>query len=373
LNFHYNQSDSFQPQGYAVGLYLGPLPDPTGHGKDYGFSLNLFNGKLVLRANKYETTQIDSRNGSMRIIAQRIRNLDFDSPNGNQFFNLTTRARAWVTNAAAAQGRTLSEDQINQEISRITKLDVAFFTRPETRDEQNELVSETQDVTAKGVEIEVHWNPNQFWTTKFNVTKQQSIDSKMSPAVTRWIQERLPVWQSIIDPEINRPWWTERYNGTNSPSQFFASSVKTPYDVAVANQGKSRPQIREYRFNLSTSYRLAGLGIDREWMKRFTVGGALRWEDKAAIGYYGLEQLPAIITELDPNRPIYDKARVYVDLFTSYRMKLSSKVGATLQLNVRNVQENGRLQAISAYPDGTPNAYRIVDPRQFILSATFDL
>jgi hypothetical protein len=219
----------------------------------------------------------------------------------------------------------------------------------------------------------VHWNPNQFWTTKFNVTKQQSIDSKMSPAVTRWIQERLPVWQSIIDPEINRPWWTERYNGTNSPSQFFASSVKTPYDVAVANQGKSRPQIREYRFNLSTSYRLAGLGIDREWMKRFTVGGALRWEDKAAIGYYGLEQLPAIITELDPNRPIYDKARVYVDLFTSYRMKLSSKVGATLQLNVRNVQENGRLQAISAYPDGTPNAYRIVDPRQFILSATFDL
>ena len=34
---------------------------------------------------------------------------------------------------------------------------------------------------------------------------------------------------------------------------------------------------------------------------------------------------------------------------------------------------NGRLQAISAYPDGTPNAYRIVDPRQFILTATFDL
>ncbi len=373
LNFHYNQSDSFQPQGYAVGLYLGPLPDPTGHGKDYGFSLNLFNGKLVLRANKYETTQIDSRNGSMRIIAQRIRNLDFDSPNGNQFFNLTTRARAWVTNAAAAQGRTLSNDQINQEISRITKLDVDYFTRPETRDEQNELVAETQDVTAKGVEIEVHWNPTNFWTTKFNVTKQESIDSKMSPAVTRWITERMPVWTSIIDPEINRPWWTERYNGSNSPSQFFASSVKTPYDVAVANQGKSRPQIRKYRFNLSTSYRLAGLGLDREWIKRLTAGGALRWEDKSAIGYYGVEQLPAVITALDPNRPIYDKARTYVDLFTSYRFKLSNKIGATLQLNVRNVQENGRLQPVSAFPDGTPNAYRIVDPRQFILTASFDL
>jgi len=139
------------------------------------------------------------------------------------------------------------------------------------------------------------------------------------------------------------------------------------------NQGKSRPQIRKYRFNLSTSYRLAGLGMDREWIKRFTVGGALRWEDKGAIGYYGVEQLPAVITALDPNRPAYDKARTYVDLFTSYRLKVFSKFSTTLQLNVRNVQENGRLQPISVFPDGTPNAYRIVDPRQFILSATFEL
>src|SRR4030095_6050609 len=136
--------------------------DPTGHGKDYGASLNLFDGKLVVRANKYETTQINSRNGSARIIAQRIRNLDFDSPNSNQFFNLTTRARAWVTNAAAAQGRTLTNDQRHQELVRITNLDDAYFTRPETRDEQNELVAETQDITAKGVEVEVHWNPTAF-------------------------------------------------------------------------------------------------------------------------------------------------------------------------------------------------------------------
>lgn len=278
-----------------------------------------------------------------------------------------------MTNAAAAQGRALTEDQINQEVSRITKLDSAYLTRPESRDVQNELVAETQDVTARGIELEVHWNPTPFWTTKFNATKQESIDSRMSPAVTQWITERMPVWTGIIDPEINRPWWTERYNGSNSPSQFFASSVKTPYDVAVANQGKSRSQIRKYRFNLSSSYRLAGLGLDREWIKRLSVGGAVRWEDKSAIGYLGVERLPAIITALDPNRPIHDQARLYGDLFASYRMKVGGGINATLQFNVRNVQEGGRLQAISAFPDGTPNAYRIVDPRQFILSMTFDL
>ena len=110
------------------------------------------------------------------------------------------------------------------------------------------------------------------------------------------------------------------------------------------------------------------------FFKRFNVGGGLRWEDKGAIGYYGVQELPAIITELDPNRPVWSKANLYVDAFIGYRMRLfRDKVATTVQLNARNLQEGGRLQAINALPDGTPNAYRIVDPRQFILTVTFDL
>jgi hypothetical protein len=373
LSLHANASDSFQPGGVAVGLFLQPLPDPTGEGKDYGISLNLFGGKLVARINKFETTQFDTRNGSMRTLAQRVRNLDFDSPNGNSVFSLARKARDWVVNAAAQEGRPLSADQINQEIARIAKLDVSYYTREENRDEQNSLVAETQDATAKGLEFELNFNPTSFWTTKFNVTKTESIDSKLAPGVSLWIADRLPAWQSIIDPEINRPWFTERYNNSNSASQFLAASVTSQLAIAKANEGKSRPQIRKYRANLSTSYRLAGLG-DHKLLKPFTVGGAVRWEDKSAIGYYGVQQLPAVVTELDPKRPVYDKERLYLDAFVAYRLRLfSNKVGTTLQLNVRNLQEDGRLQAISAFPDGTANGYRIVDPRQFILSATFDL
>jgi hypothetical protein len=223
------------------------------------------------------------------------------------------------------------------------------------------------------LEFELNFNPTSFWTTKFNVTKTESIDAKLAPGVSQWIESRLPIWQSIIDPEINRPWFTERYNNTNSAAQYLLASVTSQLAIAKANEGKSRPQIRKYRANFSTSYRLAGLG-DHKLLKPFTVGGALRWEDKSAIGYYGLQQLPAIITALDPKRPIYDKARTYVDIFVAYRLRLfANKIGTTLQLNVRNIQENGRLQAISALPDGSANGYRIVDPRQFILTATFDL
>jgi hypothetical protein len=103
------------------------------------------------------------------------------------------------------------------------------------------------------------------------------------------------------------------------------------------------------------------------------VGGSLRWEDKGGIGYWGKQQLPAIITEYDPYRPIYDKARLYVDAFAGYRTRLfRDKVGATFQFNVRNLTEGGRLQAIKADPDGTISAWRIVSRRQLILTTTFD-
>ena len=144
-------------------------------------------------------------------------------------------------------------------------------------------------------------------------------------------------------------------------------------NVALATEGRSRPQIREYRANFLSSYRLSGI-TDHRILKNFQLGGAGRWEDKAAIGYRGLQQLPAVVTALDPNRPIYDKARLYLDAFVTYRTRLfGNRVGTSFQLNVRNLTEDGRLQAVKANPDGVANVYRIIDPRQFILSATFDL
>ena len=58
-----------------------------------------------------------------------------------------------------------------------------------------------------------------------------------------------------------------------------------------------------------------------------------------------------------------------------YRTRLwANRINASYQLNIRNLQESGdRLQAIGAFPDGTPHTYRIVDPRQFVLTATFEL
>jgi len=368
LYLHANASDSFQPNTYAVDLHLNPLPDPSGKGKDFGFTLSLLGGKLITRVNHYETKQINSRNGQSATLAIRLRGLDFDTQNRAQTpFNLVPLATTWVTNAAKAKGQSLTQDQIDTQVSAISGLDKKYL--PTLTDD----LAETEDVVAKGTEIEINFNPTNYWTLKLNVTKQESINSKMAPGMTSWIAERLPVWQKIIDPELNRPWFTERYGNIASASDLLAANVIAPLSVARATEGKSRPQIRQYRTNLSTSYRLAGL-TDQAHLKRLSVGGALRWEDRGAIGYYGLQQLPAVITDLDPNHPIYDKAHLYADAFVTYRVRLfADKIGASFQFNVRNLQEDGRLQPISAYPNGRASGFRIVDPRQFILSATFDL
>ncbi|MSU24990.1 MAG: TonB-dependent receptor [Opitutus sp.] len=368
LNLHANASDSFQPNTYAVDLHLQPLSDPSGKGTDYGFTLKLFDGKLVARVNRYETKQLNSRNGQTATLATRVRGLDFDTQNRAQTpFNLVPLATTWVTNAARARGQTLTQEQIDTQVAGITGLERKYL--PTLTDD----LSETENVVATGTEVELNFNPTNFWTTKLNVTEQKSINSNIAPGLSLWIAERMPLWQKIIDPELNRPWFTERYGNINSASQLLAANVTAPLGVALASQGKSRPQIRRYRVNASTSYRLAGL-TSQNVLKRFTVGGALRWEDRGAIGYYGVQQLPALITHLDPNHPIYDQAHLYLDAFVTCRVRLfSDKVSTTLQLNVRNLQEDGRLQPISAYPNGRASGFRIVDPRQFILTATFEL
>ena len=133
--------------------------------------------------------------------------------------------------------------------------------------------------------------------------------------------------------------------------------------------------MRKYRWSTVTNY-----SFTEGMLKNFNVGGSIRWEDKGSIGFYGAapSQLPGsfrgVILELDPNKPIYDPARYYYDFSVGYRTRiLGDKVRANVQLNVKDVFENGRLQAVAANPDGSIYAWRIKEPRQFIFTVGFDL
>ncbi len=394
LRFHYNESDSFQPAPAAYNLFGELLPDPTGSGEDYGFSFSALDDKFYVRVNFYDTRQNDARNGGTAVIGTRPIRLDFDASgdassfnplggnNGGDNFDLEDTVSGWLI----ALNPTLTLAQLQAETYKIMGV-----TQEYVDSLKNRTLSDVNNVQSKGTEVEISYNPSRFWTLKATITRQEAIDTSISPNIQRYIDERMPFWTTIRVPtgispitgtqlpNAGRLWWEVggvlNATGTNIPQNFYTVNVDAPYKLAVTNSGKPRPQTREWRANLTTNYKLAGLFGDHKYLKNMSVGGTARWEDEAIVGFLaGPADADGAVRQLDGNKPIYDKARASMDLMVNYNLKMfNNRVNARLQLNVRNVFEDGRLQAVSYNPDGTPWNFRIIDPRQFILTATFDL
>ncbi len=409
LSLTYNLSDNFIAQGPAYDLFLKQLPNQSGKSKDLGFWVTVLDGRLSLRYTRFDTKQLDLRNGDISTMAQRI--LRYEGFVANDSYNLRTQSTAWLsglgtggtaTNAQVASAIKMSPDQYTglQAISTAA------------------TYAAVNDARSRGHEVEVNYNANRFWTISGSVTQTESINTAAGAAVDQYIAARLPIWTSLEDPRftqttqtiggvttpyatgpVNIPvgptghllWWHIKgapfntvagYNATQSAADNFAVNVDAPMAVFRALIGRPRPQIRKYSAKFNTRYNLAGL-TEHSILKNLSVGGSLRYESKGSIGFYGLGYTPGMdltlpqnkILQLDPNRPIYSPEQVYVDLFASYRLRLlRDRVRANVQLNVKNAQESGGgLQKTQAFFDGRAATYRIVDPRQFILSVAFEL
>jgi hypothetical protein len=379
----YNKSDSFIPQGPAVDLFLKPLPNQTGTSKDYGFWLSLFEGKVSLRYTHFQTDQINLRNGDISTIAQRV--LRADGLNAADRWALQDRATDWVRQL----NPSFTDAQVKAEVAKTMGLSQEQIDGLESAIANGRLAA-IQDYVSKGDELEVNVNLNRAWTISGSATKTVAINQNAGSAIEEWIEQRLPVWESVEDPRFPDPARPGRnlrwryisgaaytafgYDGTNSAATNYRTFVEGPLAVYRQLEGRPRPQMAKYNFRFSTRYQLSGL-TEHRVLRNATVGGAMRWIDKKAIGFLGVQSLPAMITALDPNKPVYTPAETQVDLFVSYRARMfADKVRANFQLNVRNVGEKGGgLLPTAVFPDGTPLAYRIVDPRQFIFSASFDL
>lgn len=382
LSFTYNQSDNFIPAPPAVDLYLNPLPNTTGKGKDYGFWLNMLDGKLVIRVNRYKNTQFNARDSDANTLAQRVLRHDIDAGQGDSF-KLFTQASNWLT----ATNPTWTPEQVEAEVYNVIGIDRERYAAL-LENYQNGTLAATNDVTGTGTEIEINYNPTRFWTVAFNANETKAINTNVSGSIQRYIDERMPLWTTIVDPTItdtqaaneNNPgklWWLHNYGGSQTAAANYTSFVDAPYSVIRETLGKSQPAVRRYGFKLSTNLQLEGV-TDHPIAKKFSVGGAVRWEDKGAIGYYGQNWQQALannepILHLDADNPIWDGDHFYFDAFVGFKTKLYKRYGMSVRFNVRNIFEKGGLRPIRAFPDGTPSAYRIIDPRQFILTTTFDL
>jgi hypothetical protein len=399
LSLNFNHSNSFLAATPAQDLYLHLLPNPTGVDKSYGLGLTLFDGKVVLRVTHYQTIQKDIRNGDANTTAQRVIRTDL-------LLQGATPARFVLQNIAG--GTTAAFGPNNNQYGWIKTLNPTFTDQQVFDEFSKEIglsettinalinpqppIAATNDLAARGTEVELNFNPTKYWTVSANFTDTQTYIKNVSSTLQTWIDQRMSVWTTLVDPTLtaasvandvdavtgargnpNHLWWIHNYGGSQTAQANFISFVQTPYSVIKQLEGQANPQTRRYNVRIATSYRLAGI-TDQHILKNFTVGGAVRWEAPGAIGFYGVPDANGIYQTLNVKTPVYDKAHTYVDLMVAYQTKLfGGRIPTSIQLNVRNVTEGGRLEPIGAYPDGTINTYRIIDPREFILSATFDL
>ena len=376
LNAHFNKSDSFQPAITQYNLFGEVLPNPTGEGRDYGITLSVLDQRLNFKFNRYTTLQVNSRSGDAGIVATRAIRMDTGrSGNGNDSFNFETWATQLANARFTAQGVVPTAAQTSSAVAKIMGLQEGFLDTL-----VGKSITETSDIAAKGLEFEVNYNPMRNWTMKVTAAQQISTDSNLSPGVQKYLDSRLPVWTAIrgdtdttglpVAQGTGALWWETRIGGGGVPRDFYTGNVSAPFKLAIANSGKPRTQVREWRFNGITNYTFT-----QGRLRNASIGGGFRWEDKAAIGFRGAApEADGVIRSLDGNKPIYDKSRYYVDLSAGYNLRLlDNKVRARIQLNVRNVFEKGRLQPIAVNPDGSAYAFRIIDPRMFILTTTFDL
>ncbi len=386
LSFHVNKSDSFTPQPprMAFNDSAENVPNPQGFSTEWGFSLSLLKNRLNIRINRFQTKELNARGSEISTLGNRYLDMEGrpDGNNANQLGSFRYFATQVVLKRLQAQGNSSpTAAQLDPLVAKLMGLSPEFYTRMVYSGAALPQTIATTDTSSKGFELEATYNPTRNWRMKFTGSQTRAQDDRVGTEIMEWWLKRVPIWEntrSDIEPGDGKGpnWWNNIPAGQRSETPYtrWIGEQWGPFQAASTNVGRPRSQIREFRFAGLTNYEFS-----RGWLKGLSVGGAARYESKASVGFLAAAPetsgpYQGAVLFLDTTKPIWGKAQTYFDLSSSYKYKLlGGKFRGRVQLNVRNVFEDGRLQAVGVNPDGVPYALRIVDPRQFILTTSFEL
>lgn len=354
VSFSYGQSKNFTPAALRFDIFGNPLPLPTGEGKDYGVRFVLKDNRLVFNLNWFETSANNARGTQADSFMFRVSRFE------SGFIT-------WATLVAREQlGASAPADAIANKVAEITQLPVNYVPPALA------TIGSTSTVDAKGIEGQLIFNPVRNWNIKATLGQQKTTFSKVAPEFNAYTDPRLPVYMSTKDHTGQGFWDDTGVPDLGVPVNFWNQNIASPMSLAKALEGKRTQGQREWRASIISTYRFVEGG-----MKGWEVGGSVRYQDDAIIGYLGgAPDATGVIRTLDPEKAVFDELDPSFDFWISKSLTLPKLLGrnvrAKIQLNVRNAFEDGNwLLPISVNPDGTASTYRIVDPREWYLNATF--
>lgn len=396
LGFSYNKSDNFNPPpGAQVDAFGNELGKPSGEGEDWGVQFSLFDNKLFARVNWFKATNENERTNPGTSISRLTENVD------QTLFRNWARTIALInmgmdpTLESFGTNLTPAQEQSVQDAAAV------IWGLPYTYYQDIGTIAATRSAEAKGVEVQVTYNPTPNWTLKFTGGQQETVYDNVLKEFDEYFAFRNPMWAAArasdhllpqyqqlatytaangVDTNLTNFLSSYGYrpevrlgnaDGNENVQQYYDNVVTPQYAVARDLNGQVAPGQRKYRWSLLTNYT-----FNEGRFRGFSIGGSQRWEDRAVIGYFGKPNPGTGSSDLtlsDVDRPIYDDANSYTDLWVSYSRKIwDDRVDMKIQLNVGNVFEDGGLRVVGVNYDGSPNAYRIIDSRQFTLTTKFD-
>jgi outer membrane receptor protein involved in Fe transport len=366
LDLHYNDSANFSAAGVRVNLYGEDMGPEKGSGEDYGFSLNLFKGKLSARVNFWEVNQSNVSAGGIQFIAfWRLNNLE-----------------------SVVKTRLTVKDDIRAGLDRSSE----NAPPPSGYPGRIAAIGASTNFSAEGNEIEVTYNPTPNLRIMVNAGRQRTTQSDIAPDIKRWIADRTAAWKGQswysrkgkegtgpfgtgLDFENGAITWRNTLDetcpvGTSCTiEEWLNQIVNDPLSTQLVQEGRVNQQQPEWNFNAIANYTFSEGALDG-----FSVGSALRWHDTQVIGYglatVAIDGVPTLTSDLD--NPYIGDSDTYVDAWAAYtRPIMDGRATWKIQLNVRNLGRTAGLDPIASHLDGQDARWRIVNEMSWMITNTF--
>jgi iron complex outermembrane recepter protein len=326
--FYNRANNNGQPKLNVRILPDETLPPPSsGESDDYGFMLNLLDGKIFLRATAFETTQRKAAGGTFVI-------------------GLT----GGENNLVAPSTRIL---ETLLENNRITEAD---YIKHLIGDEAN--LTGTSDIHNEGYELSTWFNINRNLTGVFNFSYTKTDRSSVVPEFEGWFERESAFWRSTpgAGSLVNSTAGTT-IDGDAQTLQDIIQGIRAFYGFGYGE--------RPFKANLSGRYTFT-----EGRLKGVFAGMGFRWQGKSKLGRY--------VTGRDSKGlrifgdTIYGPEDFKMDAFLGYRQRVSMfnrKPQLLVQLNVSNLTDEDEYMPLRYNPlvSGYTRVL-LLEPRKFRLT-----
>jgi len=391
LSVSFNKSNNFNPPAaYYTDFFGQPLGKPSGSEKDYGAEIATPDNKFFLRATWFTTNDLNQTVST--------------TSGGRALYIDATLLHNWATTVVELRnGQSITDPNFGNtnvypitaaeqtQIAALTGLPYNFGGNVGANGEYINP-NETENGVAKGVDLELEYNPLPNWTMKLTWGRQQTVVSDEASEAAAWLGYRMPFWlkysasdfpnvmkNSAGNPVYVGSFWqgygydsntaSSSATGNNTTQAYYNNVVGSALAVDTANNGTLAPNQREYSWSYLTNY-----NFTQGALKGVGLGTAVQFDGRAVVGYYGSTTLlnsSLQIAAPDITRPIYTPAKTHVNVWVSYQFRVPfARLRAKVQLNVADLTSNGYLLPITYNFDGSPAAERIIPPRQYTLTTS---